>query len=140
MSKAWKLFLVNAVFFGLFLMVFLYETTIPNHKLQYFDFSVIFIPVYVLYIVFYGIFSFLYTKKIILPNVQLFFFSLVFFYIGLEVPFYWLSAAIPKVREAWTFLVVIVGVSLGLGSLTKGIHFIVNKVKTNANWNHYQSR
>ena len=139
MSKARKLFLVNAVFFGLFLIAFLYETTIPSYDLQYFDFSVIFIPTYVLYIVFYGIFSFLYTKKIILPNVQLFFCSLVFFYIGLEVPFHWLSAAIPKVRETWNFLVVIVGVSLGLGLLTKGIHAVVNKIKTGANWKHHQS-
>ena len=67
MSKSWKLFIVNAVFFGLFLIAFLYETTIPSSDLQYLDSSVIFIPAYVLYIVFYGIFSFLYTKKIILP-------------------------------------------------------------------------
>ena len=130
MSKAWKLFIVNAVFFGLFLIAFLYETTIPNHELQYFDFSVIFIPAYVLYIVFYGIFSFLYTKKIILPNVQFFFFSLVFFYIGLEVPFHWLSSSIPKVNEALVFVVVSVGISLGFSLLSKGIHFIVNKEKS----------
>ena len=126
MSKAWNLFIVNAVFFGLFLIAFLYETTIPSSDLQYLDSSVIFIPAYVLYIVFYGIFSFLYTKKIILPNVQFFFFSLVFFYIGLEVPFHWLSSSIPKVNEALVFVVVSVGISFLFGVFTKGICFLKN--------------
>ena len=130
MSKAWKLFIVNVLFFGLFLVVFLYETTMPTTALQYFDFSVVFLPAFLFYIIFYGCFSFVFTKKIIMPNVQLFLFVVVFFYGGMLIPFHFLSSSLSKVKETWMLFATIMGVSLGVSLLTKGIYHFINKIKT----------
>lgn len=140
MSKAWKLFIVNLLFFGIFSLGFIEESTVPSWKLQYSVLGFVFVFLLILYIVLYGIFSFLYTKKIILPNVQLFFFIVVFFYVGMLIPFHFLSSSLSKVKEMWILFAAIMGVSLGFSLLTKGIHAVVNKIKTGANWKHHQSR
>lgn len=131
MSKAWKLFIVNALFFGIFFLGFIEESTIPSWKIQYSALGYIFIFSLIPYIVLYGIFSFLYTRKIILPNVQLFLFVVVFFYGGMLIPFHFLSSSLSKVKETWMLFAAIMGVSLGFGLLTKGIYYITNKIKTN---------
>ena len=134
MSKAWKLFLVNAVFFGVFLIGFILECRVPSHLIGYSVFGMLFILIFALYIVLYGIFSFLYTKKILLPNVQLFLFVVVFFYVGMIVPFHFLEDSLPKVKEAWAFFAAVGGVSLGFSLLTKGLYhlsrYVVKKIKS----------
>lgn len=131
MSKAWKLFIVNLLFFGIFSLAFIEESTVPSWELQYSILGFVFVFLLILYIVLYGIFSFLYTKKIIFPNVQLFFFIVVFFYAGMLIPFHFLSSSLSKAKEMWILFAAIMSISLGFGLLTKGIYYIINKIKTN---------
>ena len=130
MSKAWKLFIVNVLFFGSFFLGFIEESTIPSWRLQYSVLGFAFVFSLIPYIVLYGIFSFLYTKKIILLNVQLFLFVVVFFYGGLLIPFHFLSSSLSKVKETWMLFATIMGVSLGVSLFTKGIYHFINKIKT----------
>ncbi len=129
LRKLKAVMIANGVFFGLFGILFFFESKLPTEDLINVDLSIIFLPVYFLYLIVYGFCSVWYTNLLLMCQEVLFFFLTVFFTIGLFIPFHFMKSPVPKVEEAIVLVAASVGLSFGCGLIAKVILLLKNRKK-----------
>lgn len=132
LRKLKAVMIANGVFFGLFGILFFYESELLGGELiMMVDLSIIFLPVYFLYLIVYGFCSVWYTNLLLMCQEVLFFFLTVFFTIGLFMPFHFMKSPVPKVEEAIVLVAASVGLSFGCGLIAKVILLLKNRITKN---------